>query len=115
MTERILTWLQETRGAAGEERLPSMRFAAERSVAMMKAYCGIETLPEELLGVGVSLAGWLLDSGMGVVEGSGGAKSIKEGDVTVTFAENGFGVQATEQEMLAYFAVELDRFRRMDW
>ena len=37
-------------------------------------------------------------------------KSIKEGDVSVTFAES-----RAETELLADFRTELDRFRRADW
>ena len=37
-------------------------------------------------------------------------KSIKEGDVCVTFAES-----RAETELLADFRTELDRFRRADW
>ena len=76
---------------------------------MIKAYCNIAEVPEELLGVSVSLAEMVLDN----AGGSAKAKSIREGDVSVTFAE---GVSNGDtQEMLRCFQVELDRYRRMDW
>ena len=104
MKEKILVKMQELRN----DDLAAMEFAAGRSVEMMQAYCNIEELPEELLGVGVTLAGMVLDNG-----GTAKAKSIKEGDVSVTFAEGVSG--ENEQEMLACFKVELDRFRKVGW
>lgn len=110
MKEKILAKLQELR--KDETDLAAMEFAAGRSVEMMQAYCSIDELPEELLGVGVALAGMLMDSGAAATPSSK-AKSIKEGDVSVTFAE---GVDGTDElAMLGCFKVELDRFRRMDW
>ena len=110
MKEKILLKLQELREEENDS-LAAMDFAAERSVELMKAYCNCRELPEELLGVGVSLAGMLLDGGM---TGSlWQAKSIREGDVSVTFAE---GVNiADEGELLGCFRMELDRFRKIDW
>ena len=108
MKEKILTNLMELR----EDDLAAMEFAAGRSVEMMKAYCNIVEVPEELTGVGVALAGMLLDSGAATTPFSK-AKSIREGDVSVTFAEGVNG--ADEQEMLVCFKVELDRYRKMDW
>ncbi len=106
MKEDILRKLQELR----EDDLAAMDFAAERSVELMKAYCNCKELPEELLGVGVSLAGMLLNGGS---MASGQAKSIREGDVSVTFMENTDG--ADTSELLGCFQTELDRYRRMDW
>lgn len=108
MKEKILAKLQELRG---DDSLAAMEFAAGRSVEMMAAYCNIAEIPENLLGVGISLAGMVLDSGAG--QPSTKAKSIREGDVSVTFAES--GKSGTEDEMLACFRRELDRYRRMDW
>ena len=108
MKEKILAKLQELRN----DDLAAMEFAAGRSVEMMKAYCNITELPEELMGVGVALAGMLLDSGAAATPFSK-AKSIREGDVSVTFAEGVNG--ADEQEMLDCFKVELDQYRKMDW
>ena len=108
MKEKILTKLVELRN----DDLAAMEFAAGRSVEMMQAYCNIEELPEELVGVGVTLAGMVLDSGAAAMPSSK-AKSIREGDVSVTFAEGVSG--ENEQEMLSCFQVELDRYRKMDW
>ena len=108
MKDKILAKLVELRN----DDLAAMEFAAGRSVEMMQAYCNIEELPEELVGVGVTLAGMVLDSGAAAMPSSK-AKSIREGDVSVTFAEGVSG--ENEQEMLACFKVELDRYRRMDW
>ena len=113
MKEKILLKLQELREEENDS-LAAMDFAAERSMELMKAYCNCKELPEELLGVGVSLAGWMLDAGIGAVSGNN-AKSIREGDISVSFAEEVFGRNVSEQEMLEYFSVELERFRRMDW
>ena len=110
MKEKILAKLQELRGNESDS-LAAMEFAAGRSVEMMEAYCNIAEIPEKLFGVGVSLAGMVLDSGAG--QPSTKAKSIKEGDVSVTFAEG--GKSGTEEEMLTNFRAELDRYRRMDW
>lgn len=108
MKEKILAKLQELRN----DDLAAMEFAAGRSVEMMQAYCNIEEVPEELLGVGVTLAGMVLDS-CGAATPSSKAKSIREGDVSVTFAD---GISSeNEQEMLHCFQVELDRYRKMDW
>lgn len=109
MQEKILAKLRELRA---EDDLAAMEFAAGRSEAMMKAYCNIDELPEELLGAGVALAGLLLDSG-GAVTPSQKTKSIKEGDVSITFQEDGHG--AEEEKLLACFKVELDRWKRMNW
>lgn len=109
MQEKILAKLMELRA---EEDLATMDFAAGRSEEMMKAYCNIDELPEELLGTGVALAGMLLDSGAAATP-SQKAKSIKEGDVSITFQEEGHG--ADQGKLLECFKVELDRWRRMDW
>ena len=111
MQEKILAKLMELRENE-KDSLAAMEFAAGRSEEMMKAYCNIAEIPEELLGVGVTLAGMMLDSGAAATP-SQKAKSIKEGDVSVTFAESVNGTD--EQEMLNCFRVELDRYRRMDW
>ena len=108
MKERILAKLQELRE---NDSLAAMEFAAGRSVEMMEAYCNLAEIPEQLLGVGVSLAGMILDGGAG--QPSMKAKSIREGDVSVTFAAGISG--ENEQEMLSCFRTELDRYRRMDW
>ena len=108
MKEKILAKLQELRG---NDSLAAMEFAAGRSVEMMRAYCNTAEVSEELLGVGVSLAGMILDGGAG--QPSMKAKSIREGDVSVTFAEGISGED--EQEMLLCFRTELDRYRQMDW
>ena len=108
MKEKILAKLQELRN----DDLTAMEFAAGRSVEMMQAYCNITEIPEGLLGVGVALAGMLLDSGAAAIPSSK-AKSIREGDVSVTFAEG--GNKADAQEMLGCFKVELDRYRQMGW
>ncbi len=115
MKEKILAKLQELRSIDTEESLAAAEYAAGRSVDLMKAFCNIEEVPEELMGVGVSLAGWMLDCGMGATESGGNAKSIREGDISVSFAADGVGTNVTESEMLAHFMVELERFRRMDW
>lgn len=107
MKEKILARLQELR----DEDLTAAEFAAERSVALMQAYCNREDLPEELLSVGVALAGMLLDEG--VTKTTGRAKSIKEGDISVTFAEDAF--DGDTEKLLRCFKTELDRFRRLDW
>ena len=105
MKEKILTKLMELRS----DDLAAMEFAAGRSVEMIKAYCNIAEVPEELLGVSVSLAEMVLDNAGGGAK----AKSIREGDVSVTFAE---GVSDGDtQKMLRCFQVELDRYRQMDW
>ena len=111
MKEKILAKLMELRRDE-KNSLAAMEFAAERSEAMMKAYCNIREIPEELLGVGVSLAGMVMDSGAAATP-STKAKSIREGDVSVTFAEGIF--DEDEQELLSCFRTELDRHRRMDW
>ena len=108
MKEKILTNLMELR----EDDLAAMEFAAGRSVEMMKAYCNIVEVPEELTGVGVALAGMLLDRGAAATP-SRKVKSMKEGDVSITFAE-GMN-RADGQEMLDCFKVELDQYRKMDW
>lgn len=100
MKERIP---EELRKIGREEEEGLLAFAAERSVSMMQAYCNREDLPEELWSVGVALAERLLDAAEDV-------KSIKEGDVSITFAES-----RAETELLADFRTELDRFRRADW
>ena len=105
MKEKILTKLMELRS----DDLAAMEFAAGRSVEMIKAYCNIAEVPEELLGVSVSLAEMVLDD----AGGSAKTKSIREGDVSVTFAEG--SSDGDTQKMLRYFQVELDRYRRMDW
>ena len=105
MKEKILTKLMELRS----DDLAAMEFAAGRSVEMIKAYCNIAEVPEELLGVSVSLAEMVLDNAGGGAK----AKSIREGDVSVTFAED--VSDGDMQKMLRCFQVELDRYRRMDW
>lgn len=111
MEERILAKLRELR-TDEDDSLAPMEFAAGRSTEMMKAYCNRETLPEELLGAGVALAGMLLDSGVAAASFHS-AKSIREGDVSIAFQDSGMG--ADEERMLACFRTELDRWRKMDW
>lgn len=111
MTERIRAELGRLRpeGDAGW-----LDFAAGRAVSMMQAYCGLEELPEELGGVGVSLGLWIYDSAP-EGGGSGGVTSIREGDVAVAFGGAAFERQEKEREMLAYFSAELDRWRKLGW
>jgi len=104
MKEKIVTKLAERR----KDDLAAMEFAAGRSAEMMQAYCNLTELPEELVGVGVELAEMMLDG-----RTSSGVKSIREGDVSLTFEEGVSGEDA--EEMLVCFKVELDRCRRMDW
>lgn len=111
MTERIRAELERLRTDGGGAWLD---FAAERSVSLMQAYCGMEELPEELWRVGVSLALWIYDSAP-TESGAGGIRSIREGDAAVTFEKAAFGAQEKEREMLEYFSVELDRWRKMGW
>jgi len=108
MKEKILLKLQELRESE-RDSLAAMEFAAERSLEMIRAYCSIKEVPEALLGVAVTMAGKMLDSG--TAEASRQAKSIREGDVSVTFAEG----TDSEAELLGCFRAELDRYRRMDW
>ena len=105
MQEKILEKLRELR----EDDLTAMEFAAGRSVEMMQGYCNITEIPEELVGVGVMLAGMMLDGGIS----SASVKNIKEGDVSVVFRE-GISKEDTA-EMLRCFRAELDRYRKMDW
>ena len=100
MKERIAERLRKL----GREDTEWLAFAAERSVQMMCAYCNREALPERLLGVGVALADRLLE------QDGAKAKSIREGDVSITFAESGDAA-----ELLAAFRTELDSVRRADW
>lgn len=102
MQERILARLKEMRDDAAAD----MEFAARRSAEMMCAYCGREELPEEMEGIGTTLAELLLDSG-------GRAKSIKEGDISVTFREDGMGMENGELPLC--LRRELDRYRRLSW
>lgn len=104
MKERIL---EELRKLGRTEKEGLMDFAAERSVSMLQAYCNRRDLPEELLGVGVALAGRLLENDGMTAQA---VQSIKEGDVSVTFAK-----RENETELLSAFRTELDRFRRADW
>lgn len=112
MTKRIREELERLRadGDAGW-----LDFAAERSVSLMKGYCGIEELPEELWRAGVSLALWIYDSAPKECGGAESIRSIREGDAAVTFGDAAFGTQETERRMLEYFSVELDRWRKMGW
>lgn len=110
MKEKILERLRRLRDL-DEESLAAAEDAAERSIALIEAFCNIEEMPEELLGVGVSLAELLLERRLGTAEG-GRAKSIREGDISVNFAEE-FGAGLTEDEMTAHFRMELERFRRL--
>ena len=112
MKEKILERLQALRGME-TERLAAAEYAAGRSVEMIKAFCNIDEMPEELLGVAVSLAGWILDGGMGATQAGGSVTSIKEGDVSIGFAEGGMRANASEGEMLRHFLPELERFRRL--
>lgn len=102
--------LEELRREKGDDPA-ALAFAAERSVEMMQAYCRREELPQELTGVGVSLAEELLESGIiGAHEAQ--VTSIREGDVTVAF---GAGAFAAENVLTARYAAELERFRKMAW
>ena len=105
MQGKILEKLRELR----EDDLTAMEFAAGRSVEMMQGYCNITELPEELVGVGVMLAGMMLDSGMS----SAAVKSIREGDVSVAY-QDGISKEDTA-EMLNCFRTELDCYRKMNW
>lgn len=100
MKERIAEALRRL----GREDTEQLSFAAERSLQMMRAYCRREDLPEKLLGVGVALADRLLE------QNETKAKSIREGDVSITFADSD-----SEAELLAAFRTELDSVRRAEW
>lgn len=93
-----------------EESLAAADAAAERSIELIQAFCNIEEMPAELLGAGASLAELLLERSMNAAGGK--AKSIKEGDISVSFAEMP-GAELTEDELVARFRLELERFRRL--
>ena len=112
MKEKILESLQALRGTEAEG-LAAAEFAAERSMEMIQAFCNIDGVPEGLLGVAVSLAGWILDGGMGAAQTGGSVTSIKEGDISIGFAQGGMRANASEGEMLRHFLPELERFRRL--
>lgn len=82
-------------------------FAAERSMALVKAYCGIEVVPNRLEGVCISLAGQLYERG---IWQNGYVKQLQEGNVSVTW-EN----ELTEKELLSPFVEELQRVRKLQW
>jgi|GEM_PF-3559748 len=89
-------------------------FAVQRSTALVLAYINQDKIPDALEGVCTEMALWLLERGFCTPNQTGDLKSIREGQVAMTFSENS-RLQAVEVEMLLAFHVELDRFRKINW
>ena len=106
MEERMRERLAELRQGKGESAAEQTA-AAARSLRLIAAYCGEAAVREEILETAVALAEWLLDSGR---SGGAGLKTIREGEVSLTFQEE------KETGCLPYLLrLELDRYRRLRW
>jgi len=114
--ELILDGMKELRSVTGENR--ALEFAARRSVEMVKGYCNIQEISKELVGVCISIGLWLYDNDMYKTTkspGNGPVKSIREGQVSVTFQEEKKLQGMDESKILVAFSTELNRFRKMGW
>lgn len=100
MKEQIIKLLRELRAEAAEDA--ALAFAAQRSMDMVKAYCGRKEVPPELGSVCAALA-------LDIYDAAEGLKNIKEGNVSVEFYER------KEEGLLLPFREELDRFRKAGW
>lgn len=112
----ILDGMKELRAMTGDNG--ALEFAARRSVEMVKGYCNIQEIPKELGGVCISIGLWLYDNDVYKTTeslGNGPVKSIREGQVSVTFQEEKKLQGMDENKILVAFSTELNRFRKMGW
>lgn len=89
-------------------------FACERSIEMVKNYCYIEQLPIELKNVCVEIALLLYDNG-GYQSKNTTLKSIKEGNVAITYQRESSAWKENKKMLLKEFSEELDKFRKLKW
>ncbi len=92
------------------ETEPILFFACERSLEMVKNYCYIEQVPKELKNVCVEIALLLYDNG-GYQSKNTTLKSIKEGNVSVTYQSEASAWKENKKTLLE----ELDKFRKLKW
>lgn len=104
MVEQILNTIYEMRGI---ESSSSLVLAVKRSLQIIKSYIGYD-VPVDLLGVATEMALLIFDQ-KGYVHELDGVKSIKEGEVTISFLEDSFKSSMEE------FYNELNLFRRASW
>lgn len=88
-----------------EEKDEVIEFFVDRSIEMVKAYCNILVIPNELYGTCASIAATLCKTKEESI------KSIQEGLITLTFQENPH-VYDSETEILKQFSQELKCWRR---
>ncbi len=92
------------------ETEPILFFVCERSLEMVKNYCYIEQVPKELKNVCVEIALLLYDNG-GYQSKNTTLKSIKEGNVSVTYQSEASAWKENKKTLLE----ELDKFRKLKW
>ncbi len=92
----------------------ALLFACERSIEMVKNYCYIEQIPTELKNVCVEIALLLYDNG-GYQSKNTTLKSIKEGNVALTYQSESSAWKENKKTLLKEFSEELDRFRKLKW
>lgn len=112
----VLSEMKELRAITSEDK--ALEFAARRSTEMVKGYCKIKEIPQELLGVCICIGLRLYDGeGYGKTENgsSGAVKSIREGQVSVSFQDEKNLQETDKNKILESFSTELTHFRKMSW
>lgn len=104
MLNEILDTIKELRSI---ENSKSLELSVHRSLQWIKSYIGYE-VPKELMGLVVEMALLIFDQ-KGYVEQIEGVKSIKEGEVSVSFSENTFN------SCMAEIQQELNLYRCTSW
>lgn len=108
---------QEIEETENEEEIDEiLLFASERSIDMVKGYCCIKEVPKELKNVCVEIAMLLYDNeGYEQGEQNRVLKSIQEGNVSVTYQNEGNNWKEYRKTLLGMFQEELNQFRKMKW
>lgn len=96
-----LTYLKSILDLEGEEEDALLGFILDQVAEAIKNYCRIDAIPEELRYARIAMARDAFNA-----HGTGNLKSIREGEVSMSFGGADF---------LRGYTAELSRFRRAGW
>ncbi len=91
-------------------------FACQRSMDIVKAYCNIQQIPNELENVCIEMSMLLFDNeNYEQAHKNTAIKTIQEGNVSITYQNQSNAWKDNKKELLKGFSEELDKFRCMKW
>lgn len=91
-------------------------FACQRSMEMVKAYCNIEKIPNDLENVCIEISMLLFDNeNYEKSQKNTAIQTIQEGNVSITYQNKVSAWKDDKKELLKGFSEELNKFRCMKW